>query len=271
MPSVIRLGSQGSDVILAQDCLDQRGNGCETDGIFGPGTEARVKEFQRKNHLVADGVVGPKTWSFLLAGKPAEAGYLPTGKEVLERAASLGHQVWSEEGRLWLFGIRSPARNSNSFDDSLGCVWADSRGTNTKYWLGTTDPGSYWLIHPPNPRGAAILVEGQYLDAWTLGTHGGKYEALCQRRGEVRVYRDGSRDLKLDLDPKSITQGYFGINLHAATQVPGGESKQVGKWSAGCQVHATEQGFREMMELAREQVKKTGRKTFSYTLLNKWW
>ena len=33
------------------------------DGIFGSGTEAAVREFQRKHNMVPDGIVGPKTWS----------------------------------------------------------------------------------------------------------------------------------------------------------------------------------------------------------------
>lgn len=33
-----------------------------TDGIFGPKTEAVVRQFQRENGLVPDGIVGPKTW-----------------------------------------------------------------------------------------------------------------------------------------------------------------------------------------------------------------
>ena len=36
------------------------------DGIFGPKTLSSVEAFQRANHLAADGVVGPLTWTALL-------------------------------------------------------------------------------------------------------------------------------------------------------------------------------------------------------------
>jgi peptidoglycan hydrolase-like protein with peptidoglycan-binding domain len=35
------------------------------DGIFGSHTEAAVREFQRKQGLVADGIIGPKSWTAL--------------------------------------------------------------------------------------------------------------------------------------------------------------------------------------------------------------
>ncbi|XRG80045.1 peptidoglycan-binding protein [Rossellomorea sp. GAMAL-10_SWC] len=37
----------------------------KVDGIFGTLTEKAVKEFQRKNDLVVDGIVGVKTWGKL--------------------------------------------------------------------------------------------------------------------------------------------------------------------------------------------------------------
>lgn len=62
----IRRGSKGEIVTQCQDLLSKDGYDLEVDGIFGPITEKRVKEFQKKHKLVVDGIVGPKTWTELL-------------------------------------------------------------------------------------------------------------------------------------------------------------------------------------------------------------
>ena len=42
------------------------------DGIWGRRTEKAVRRFQLANALVADGIVGPKTWKALFGNDPAE-------------------------------------------------------------------------------------------------------------------------------------------------------------------------------------------------------
>ena len=54
---LLKLGSKGQEVKELQDFLE-----IAVDGDFGPATEAAVKSWQSKNGLVADGIVGPKTW-----------------------------------------------------------------------------------------------------------------------------------------------------------------------------------------------------------------
>jgi hypothetical protein len=56
----LRRGSEGDDVKTVQAKV-----GTTTDGHFGPGTEAKVRAFQRERGVVADGVVGPATWALL--------------------------------------------------------------------------------------------------------------------------------------------------------------------------------------------------------------
>jgi N-acetylmuramoyl-L-alanine amidase len=38
----------------------------DTDGVYGPQTEAAIKKFQQQNSLTADGIVGPMTWQNLI-------------------------------------------------------------------------------------------------------------------------------------------------------------------------------------------------------------
>jgi Putative peptidoglycan binding domain/N-acetylmuramoyl-L-alanine amidase len=63
----LRRGAPSNPKFLVE--LVQRALGItasKVDGIFGPMTEAAVRQFQRENGLVPDGIVGPKTWTVLL-------------------------------------------------------------------------------------------------------------------------------------------------------------------------------------------------------------
>lgn len=58
---VIKLGAQGNITRLIQEKLH-----ILTDGIFGNITKGAVMEFQRKNGLAVDGIVGQNTWRSIL-------------------------------------------------------------------------------------------------------------------------------------------------------------------------------------------------------------
>lgn len=58
-------GSQGSDVTELQKLLNKNGYTLDEDGIFGDKTQAAVKDYQQKNNLDVDGIVGNNTWGAL--------------------------------------------------------------------------------------------------------------------------------------------------------------------------------------------------------------
>jgi len=65
---VLRKGDSGIEVKECQTLLTESGYRTTVDGVFGSGTEANVKSFQSASGLVADGVVGSKTWDALRSG-----------------------------------------------------------------------------------------------------------------------------------------------------------------------------------------------------------
>ena len=62
----IQMGDSGVYVAELQGQLADSGYAVAADGEFGPATREAVKEFQREHGLVADGMVGPATYSQLM-------------------------------------------------------------------------------------------------------------------------------------------------------------------------------------------------------------
>ncbi len=63
--STISYGSSGEDVKKLQQALNSCGYKLDVDGKFGSKTQAAVKDYQKKNGLSVDGIVGEKTWGSL--------------------------------------------------------------------------------------------------------------------------------------------------------------------------------------------------------------
>ena len=61
----LKRGYRGEVVKCLQWYLNKNGSNLNIDGAFGPTTENEVLRFQTVNNLVADGIVGKKTWAKL--------------------------------------------------------------------------------------------------------------------------------------------------------------------------------------------------------------
>ena len=67
----LRKGSKGDDVLELQKLLNNNGYNLAEDGSFGGKTLAAVQDYQQKNGLKVDGVVGTNTWGALTKAQAA--------------------------------------------------------------------------------------------------------------------------------------------------------------------------------------------------------
>jgi len=250
----LRKGAKGNSVTIIQKILN-----LTADGDFGPKTEEAVKVLQKAVGLKADGIVGSATWAVLLGEQ--EIKY--TREEVEKALGKLGHPYVTNGYGLNIVGIRNSDLRAvtNHFDDFLTVSYIKDGEWRYQCYNATTDPGLYWIGHPINVDGCAILVPGQYKNVYKIDKHRGKYKALCQRNGKVEVFRDGNKDDKYDYDEDTITEGWFGINIHRSH--PYKPTNYVNKYSAGCQVVQDPDDFDEFMDI----IEGSKQKTFTYTLI----
>jgi hypothetical protein len=178
---------------------------------------------------------------------------------------SLGYQLFSRPYELNIVGVRSKNTKSNRFDDELH-VFYKIKTFRWEYHVFkiTTDPGTYWLENPLQPKGTAILAQGQYLNAYHLGMHQGKYKALVQQK-PVSVIRDYDRNAWLDFLNGSKEKGLFGINIHRA--LIQGKTKYIDRFSAGCQVFENTADFEHFLTMCDKHAQLHGN-NFTYTLID---
>lgn len=67
---MLSIGSSGAEVVALQEFINQQTltpDMVSVDGIFGPGTQAAVINFQAAAGIGADGIVGPNTYQTMSA------------------------------------------------------------------------------------------------------------------------------------------------------------------------------------------------------------
>ena len=191
-------------------------------------------------------------------------------REQIENAmAEKGYRYFkSGDLNLNIVGVRNSEtknRVTNAFDDCITLSYKLDSEWKFHCFKCTTDPGTHWVENLLNPNGVAILKPNQYRGSHKIGLHQGKYEALRQQK-PLEVYRDDNQDGIYDCLEEDVENGIFGINIHRATAKTGGKSTRIDKWSAGCQVIASNDDFAVFMKICN-QAKDLWGNSFTYTLI----
>lgn len=87
---MIKLSSQGPEVLKVQQMLKMLGHRVIVDGDFGPGTLAAVLQFQKQNGMSADGVVGNATEEALLKATETQRAKMISSEELEAGAKKVG-------------------------------------------------------------------------------------------------------------------------------------------------------------------------------------
>jgi hypothetical protein len=187
-------------------------------------------------------------------------------KEQIEKAVKSQGYVWFNGAKDYdvnIVGVRNATpgqKVTNLFDDKITLSYKINGEWFFHEWDATTEPGKKGVMQFHNSGGVARLVPDQYRGAYAVSMHQGKYQALCQRLGDVTVWRDKNRDM--DFDEIIRDTGMFGINIHKAGTV----SNFVENWSEGCQVFKRTKDFNDFMVLIN-RAKEIHGNHFTYTLI----
>lgn len=150
---------------------------------------------------------------------------------------------------------------TDQFDDAIVLAYKENGKWIKKIYECTVDPGSTYMKSPSVSAGTGIIVPNQYRGALKLGLHKNSYKALVQAK-PMKLYRDNNKDLVYDMNPSTIQEGIFGVNIHKA----GADSQQVLNWSAACTVFKKEANFKEFLSIC-EKAEKIWGNSFTYTVL----
>lgn len=116
--------------------------------------------------------------------------------------------------------------NSNQVDQYNDLI-IPILGDKYSIFVGTIDPGLYYLEHVLNNNGCAHVAFSQH--GFEKGLHQGKHAALRAANERILLIRDYNRDYKFAYGDKIGFESNTGVNIHAM-----GSGTKVGKWSAGC-------------------------------------
>ena len=132
----IGYGASGEDVKNLQIRLNQTGNyNLAEDGIYGSNTQAAVKDYQQKNGLATDGIVGNQTWASLetTGAKPATKNATTTQQSTTSttqptQPASTGYQqsdtVTQAQQMLHDYMAQKPGEYTSTWQGQLDEIMA---------------------------------------------------------------------------------------------------------------------------------------------------
>ena len=121
--SSLSYGSSGDEVKKLQRTLNSKGYSLTVDGVFGKNTQSAVKDYQKKNGLSVDGIVGTRTWTSLNGAEENtstnKAVKAPAVPEATRPTYTKSDAVISAENDVAQWENNKPSEYKSKYSDSI--------------------------------------------------------------------------------------------------------------------------------------------------------
>lgn len=161
---VIRKGDTGGDVKVLQRAIS-----VNDDGVFGANTEKAVIAYQKSKGLVADGVVGAKTWAAL-----GITDSVPSGVQTVRKITHIfvhctaGSQSETPQGLLnFFYKVKRWSRPGYHYvvsaDGTITNIWPESKYSNGVKGMNSHSINVAWIggVDKAHPKGIDNRTEAQ--------------------------------------------------------------------------------------------------------------
>ncbi len=190
--------------------------------------------------------------------------------ELKKVVAAKGYQFYSDDLKLNFIWERTNEEITNIFTDYLYVVYLEGGKKKVICIPATTKPGLKGSIDSPitheGVTGTAIIVPGQYVDAWTFKDTTKEFSSYPYFRqfGKIDYWRDFNKDRTIDR-VQFQDDKVFGTHWHRMSNNGTYGSGKINNWSLGC-MGAPEPEFKKILPIVRASVEKHGAK-FTGTIL----
>lgn len=196
---IARRGDKGAKVKVIQRLLK-----IYPDGGFGPLTEEAVREFQRKNHISPDGVVGLRTWQELFGSM-----ILPSKREITD---IIIHCTATREGLDFSIGQIRKWHQQRGFSD-IGYHYIIHRNGSVEDGRSVDIAGAHCAGHNTHSIGVCYIgglgADGKPKDTRTLAQRAALIKLLQTLRKMYPSARiAGHRDYSPDKNHNGVVEAW---------------------------------------------------------------
>ena len=274
MATNLRYGSSGEDVRTLQKQLNEQGYNLQEDGQFGARTRAAVTDYQSKNALTVDGIVGDETQGSLtkrstgtgVAGGPASPEGTAVGQEDAQAAAAPASEVTGttqvdEALEALNSQTAKPGTYESKYDQQISDVYNQIMGRGQFQYDMNADPQLQQFTQMYQRLGRLAMKDTMGQAADLTGGYGSSYAQMVGQQAYDAYLQDLNQMVpefyamaqdRYDAQTERLYQIYNALQ-NQENQDYSRWLDQYNNWLTEEQLRQSQENWKAEMDLSKEQ------------------